>query len=76
MEGGDSSPLFSTGEATPEIVCPLTGFPEQKAHGHTRDSPVKGNKKRSKVWSISPLRKDIEIRMFSQEKGRLIGKIT
>lgn len=74
MEGGDS--LFSTAEDTPEIARPLMSFPEQEAHGHTADSPVKGNNKTSRVWSISPMRKDRELGMFSLEEGRLIGKIS
>lgn len=71
MEGGDSSPSFST-----EIWCPLMGLPVQEAHEHTGDSPMKDNKKRSRVWSISPMRKDREMAMISLEEERFIGKIS
>lgn len=37
---------------------------------------MRGRKNRSRVWSISPMRKDREMAMFSLEEGRLIGKIT
>jgi len=40
---GDLSPLLSTGKATYGVLDPVLGFPEQKRHGHTRDSPAKGH---------------------------------
>lgn len=34
-------PLYSAGEVTPEVVCPVLCFPVQKRYGVTGESPVK-----------------------------------
>jgi len=34
------SPLLSTGDARPGILCQVMGFPIQERHGHTGESPV------------------------------------
>lgn len=41
IQVGDPSPLFSSGKATPEALCPGLGTPVYIRHGHTRE---KGNK--------------------------------
>lgn len=38
---GDPSPLFSTGEITSGLLCPVLGSPEQERHGRTGESPTK-----------------------------------
>ncbi|PKU45881.1 hypothetical protein llap_3823 [Limosa lapponica baueri] len=40
---GDPSPLFTTGEATPGVLCLVLAPTVQERHGATGESPVKGN---------------------------------
>ena len=39
LEGGDPSPLPSTGEAMPAALCPALGPPAPQRQGHTGESP-------------------------------------
>lgn len=51
---GNSSPLFSTGEAAPEILCPVLS-PLYKRHGHFGSN--RGLLRWSRGCSISPMRR-------------------
>lgn len=42
VEGVDPSPLLSTGESKPGVLCPLLGFLVKVGHKHTGESPMKG----------------------------------
>lgn len=44
MKESDSSSLLSPGEATLEVLHPVTGFSVQDTHGATAASPTKGHK--------------------------------
>lgn len=43
-EGGDSSPLLSTGKVIPGILYPILNSLVQERHGHKKESPIKGRK--------------------------------
>lgn len=49
-EGGDPSPLFSAGEASPGVFCSVLGSPVQGRHGHTGVNLVKIHKDDN--WSL------------------------
>lgn len=42
VKGGDPSTLFSTGEITPGVLCPVLGFQVKESYGHTGESTMKG----------------------------------
>lgn len=43
VERGDAYPLMSTGEATPEVLCPILGSLIQKRHGSPGQNSTKGH---------------------------------
>lgn len=43
-EGGDSSPLLSTGKVISGILCPILNSSVQERHGHNKEIPIKGHK--------------------------------
>lgn len=40
-EGGDPSPLFSTGEITPRVLVPVLSYPVQKSYVYTAVTSAK-----------------------------------
>lgn len=67
VKGGDPSPLFCTGQATPGILCPVLGPPVEERHRYTRENPAKGHEW-WKDGKTSPVR---DLRQFSLERARL-----
>lgn len=57
VKGGGLSSLFGASEATPGVLCAVLGFPVQKRHGHTEDSPAKGHEDDKETGAFSPVRK-------------------
>lgn len=43
LQGGDPSPLLSTGVATPGVQSPALSFSVQEKQGHAGDNPAKGH---------------------------------
>lgn len=68
-----SYPLFSTGKATSGVLCPVPAFSDKEKHGQTGDSPTKGQLDRD--WSISHIRTDRELELFSLEKKKFQEEI-
>lgn len=42
-EEGGPSPLLSTGEAAPGVLCLFLAYPGQERHGCAGETPVKGH---------------------------------
>ena len=76
MEGGDFSPIFSTGEATYGVLCLLISSLEQERYGHTGDSPMKGKNLINDVEYFSYEERLRELGLVSLQKRRLRGHLT
>ena len=69
-QGSDSSSVFGTGWAAPQMLCPVPGPPIYEGHGGAGACPEKGNKADEGSEHKSSEKRLRELRMFILEEAQ------